>query len=354
MIYIMREVEQLLHTNLVLLLNNILSPCTILLVNKIQGQAFNRPLRVLLDSGLDCSHIQKRVLPPGVEATSVNKATIGITGSATVAEELELQDMVLPEFSHTLRVNDTFRCYVMNNASVYDVILGRDFLMAVGIDVLHSAQEVKLMDIRLPFRRRDSLEDPFDLNTTCLETLAADVDDREPFSIMDAQYEAVNPRQVAEAQTHLSPSQRKELGDLLCKFPRLFDGTLRSYQGPKVHLELKEGAQDVHQRAYLVPDANLEAFKKELDHLCENRCARTLRSIGLGIANIYYPQERWMSSIGYLMSVLSTRSSSVKCILFPAFMNYYASGRDINILRSSIFRCSITPSISMTNPRTIV
>ena len=86
---------------------------------------------------------------------------------------------------------------------------------------------------------------------------------------LDAKYEAVNPRQVAEAQIHLSPSQCKELGDLLCKFPRLFDGTLRSYQGPKVHLELKEGAQLVHQRAHPVPDANLEAFKKELAHLCQ-------------------------------------------------------------------------------------
>ena len=101
--------------------------------NKIQGQAFNRPLRVLFDSGSDFSHIQKRVLPPGVEATSVNKAIIGMTGLATVAEEVDLQDMVLPEFSCTLRINDTFRCYVMNNASIYDVILGRDFLMAVGI-----------------------------------------------------------------------------------------------------------------------------------------------------------------------------------------------------------------------------
>ena len=123
-------------------IDNILPPCTILLVNKIQGQPFNRPLRVLLDSGSDCSHIQKRVLPPGVEATSVNKAIIGMTGSATVAEEVELQDMVLPEFSRTLCINDTFRCYVMNNASVYDVIFGRDFLMAVGIDVHHSTQEM--------------------------------------------------------------------------------------------------------------------------------------------------------------------------------------------------------------------
>ena len=70
-----------------------------------------------------------------------------MTGSATaVAEEVELQDMVLPEFNHTLRIIDTFRCYVMHNASVYDVILGHDFLMVLGIDVLYSTQEMKWLD----------------------------------------------------------------------------------------------------------------------------------------------------------------------------------------------------------------
>ena len=41
------------------IIDSTLSPCTMLLVNKIQGKAFNRPRKILFDSGSDCSHIQK-------------------------------------------------------------------------------------------------------------------------------------------------------------------------------------------------------------------------------------------------------------------------------------------------------
>ena len=116
----------------------------------------------------------------------------------------------------------------MDNDSTYNAIMGHDFLMAVSIDVLHSSQESKWMDIWLPFRRRDSIDDPLDLHTACLEVLAADVDELELFSNMEAKYDAIDPREVANAQQHLTPSQCQDLGDLLCKFPKLFDGTLRS------------------------------------------------------------------------------------------------------------------------------
>ena len=55
--------------------------------------------------------------------------------------------MILPKFSCTLCISDSFTCYVMDNDSAYDAILGHDFLMAVGIDVLHSSQESKWMDL---------------------------------------------------------------------------------------------------------------------------------------------------------------------------------------------------------------
>ena len=49
------------------------------------------------------------------------------------------------------------------------------------------------MDLRLPFCHRDAFDDPFDLHSACLEVLAVDVDELEPFSIMEAKYDAVDP-----------------------------------------------------------------------------------------------------------------------------------------------------------------
>ena len=140
-----------LHSNLHI--DNLLSPCSIMLVKTIQGQVCCHPLRVLFDSGSDSSHIQRRAIPDGAIPSKIGKRTtiIGMTGSATVTEEIELQDIILPEFSRSLRISDSFKCLVMNSKSVYDVIFGRDFLMAVGIDILHSSQEMQWMDLRIHF-----------------------------------------------------------------------------------------------------------------------------------------------------------------------------------------------------------
>ena len=81
------------------------------------------------------------------------------------------------------------------------------------------------MGSKIPFRRRDKVIDPFDLNTLCFETLAADGDGIEPTSsILDAKYEAVDTADVAAQQKHLSQTQRDDLAALLRKFPRLSMG----------------------------------------------------------------------------------------------------------------------------------
>ena len=72
--------------------------------------------------------------------------------------------------------------------------------MSVGIDILHSSQEIKWMDIRIPFRNRNTYFDPFDLHTSCLDALSADMEDLERPSIIDAQYQAIDPKTIAKNQ----------------------------------------------------------------------------------------------------------------------------------------------------------
>jgi hypothetical protein len=136
------------------------------------------------------------VLPKGTVTTLIKRAIIGLTGTGTIVEEVTFDNMLLPECSRSLRINDQFRCFVMDNMSLYDVIFSHDFLSAIGIDVLHSSNEVEWLGIHIPFHHWDASKNPFDLITECLEMLAADLEELEAPSILDAKYDAVNPTEM--------------------------------------------------------------------------------------------------------------------------------------------------------------
>ena len=184
----------------------------------IQGIVFNRPLVALLDTGSDQSHIQRRVLPPNVQPKNIQRPIVGINGKGLITEEVLLKDMLFPEISRSLRINDTFPCNVMDTESSYDIILGRDFLTPVGLDIKNSTQEVVWMEQTHPFRLKDALTDPYTLYNECLDALASE--------ILEAKYDATTGAEVAALQMHLSQQQREELATLLDRFSKLFDGTL--------------------------------------------------------------------------------------------------------------------------------
>jgi hypothetical protein len=91
-------------------------------------------------------------------------------------------------------------------------------------------------------------------------------EDRENYvgQILESKYDQVSPAEVAAAQKHLTPEQRKSIETLATKYPRLFSGKLGVYPGRKIHLEVEPGAIPVHARPYSVARLHLEVFKQEL------------------------------------------------------------------------------------------
>ena len=63
--------------------------------------------------------------------------------------------------------------------------------------------------------------------------------------------------------------QRVQLHELLKQFLRLFDGQLKTFKGPLIHLELNENPVLVHHRPYAIPTSHLAVFKHELLYLIE-------------------------------------------------------------------------------------
>ena len=113
-----------------------LRPITFMIAECIQGERTKLPLKVLMNPGSDFSYIPERVLPKGaVPKTAVRAApTKTLTGIQTFDRMVELKGVILPEFSRSKKIDEISVCYVAKQHTNTDVILGNDFLQAIGIN----------------------------------------------------------------------------------------------------------------------------------------------------------------------------------------------------------------------------
>ena len=86
-------------------------------------------------------------------------------------------------------------------------------------------------------------------------------------TICTSLYEPSNLQDIVDKCVYLVPSQCEQLYSLLNQFHNLFDGRLKTFKGPPVHLELIENPVPVRRRPYTIPTSHLAVFKEELRHL---------------------------------------------------------------------------------------
>ena len=63
--------------------------------------------------------------------------------------------------------------------------------------------------------------------------------------------------------TYLASQQQQDLWVILGKFPTLFKGIHKTYNGDLVHLRLKPNATPSFSHPYLLPQVQLQVIKKE-------------------------------------------------------------------------------------------
>jgi hypothetical protein len=86
--------------------------------------------------------------------------------------------------------------------------------------------------------------------------------------ILDAKHEIVQIDDVVNQLEHLYTRQKADIKQVFGQFTKIFDGNLGVYPHQKFHIELEPNAKPKHARPYPLPVICLEAFKKELTHLC--------------------------------------------------------------------------------------
>ena len=116
-----------------------LVPISLATVQQFSGVSSPTPLVVLFDSGSQLSFLKRSKVPKECDISTVEQPVRGLTGTSHLTEEVTLTGITLPEFSASKRIDSSLRCLLLDEHqedSTYDMILGLDFLCAIGIDII--------------------------------------------------------------------------------------------------------------------------------------------------------------------------------------------------------------------------
>ena len=251
-----------------------------------------KPFLCLLDSGATGCWISRSKLPPYIRTYHVAPITNQtLAGTFTANEEVKLYKILLPEFHKTRRIQ-TLTARIFDHGCRYDMILGRNLMNDLGI-VLHFNTKSMAWDGSIvTMREYDQTQEQTSLATNLLlDIIDSNLEANDSITLLDqpsdvhyqekdvdpsgyktktirtSLYEPSNLQDIVDKCVYLLPSQREKLYSLLAQFHNLFDGRLKTFKGPPVHLELIENPVPVRRRPYTIPTSQLAVFKEELRRL---------------------------------------------------------------------------------------
>ena len=256
-----------------------LTPVTIMVADTIGTVKSRRLLKVLLDSGSTTTLINKKCLPRKCLPckTSQSRMVNTLAGNYQSSAMVIMRNLRLPELDKNRNIEQHKALIFESENCKYDVILGADFLTKTGIDVKYSTNTIEWFENELPLRDPHLLKDKDFASMATIIEIQQEVeffgmDWYDPncyaIEILDAKYESVQIDDVVNQLEHLNIQQKADVKQVLTEFTKLFDGTLGVYPHRKFQIDLEPNAKPKHARPYPVPVVHLEAFKKELVHLC--------------------------------------------------------------------------------------
>ena len=154
--------------------------------------------------------------------------------------------------------------HAVKDVGTYDMILGRDVMSFLGIDILFSQKVVTWNGSELPFK---PISADVDKDHHVEESMAVHTSTKRIKEILDAKCEAADLDQVCALQEHPSLMHHQQLKQLLDKCAELFDGTLGTWNLEPV--ELKPDATPCHARLCPILRVHQETPKMEVECLVE-------------------------------------------------------------------------------------
>ena len=161
-----------------------LVPISLTTVHQFSGVSSPTPLVVLFDCGSQLSFLKRSKVLKDCVISTIEQPVRGLTSTSHLTEELTLTGITLPEFSTSKRIDSSLRCLLLDEPqedSTYDMILGLDFLCAVGIDILCRQKQLRWDDATLAFQPRDTYKETHtNLHARTIEAFTYSDEDDDP------------------------------------------------------------------------------------------------------------------------------------------------------------------------------
>ena len=200
-----------------------LKPIAFVRFNTRLGKPKPVTIRALLDSGGSESLVTNEFAKKLRVKTSQTASTVWTTpgGAMTTKSKVKAQ-FTLPELQDDKLIE--WDLHVADALGKYDMIIGRDLLEFLKIDLLFSDQSMQWGTANMPFKDGDAtVKDAYHVSE---ETPALAEAHERPKNIPDAKYEEADLEKVCKEQIQLDLDEQDKLYSLLRRYSSLFDGGL--------------------------------------------------------------------------------------------------------------------------------
>jgi len=191
------------------------------------------------------------------------------TGVLLTKGKAVIEALSLPQFTKKCQVSSTFHLFEKRENDKYDIILGRDFLQAIGLVIDYSTSQFTWDNISITmvpsgYWTKEKIKSIAKTWNTPITEAVSEVHLTE---ILPAEYKPTDINDVITNQTHLSPAEQEKLGNVLLDFTELFKGQCGKYNGEPVSLELILGSKLYYGKPFSIPKAYEQVTKDEIKRL---------------------------------------------------------------------------------------
>jgi transposase InsO family protein/exonuclease VII small subunit len=228
-------------------------------------------MKILLDSGCGATLINQSLIGK-LKTTKEQKCKWKTkAGNFTTNRKCKIK-FSLPALFENRDID--WNCYVDESSPtscLYDLIIGRDLMHELGIDICFSTAEIKWDNASIAMQPTERL-DELNIEEFEQEILFAhdpDTTDAERIqNIVESKYCPADLEALVKECKELEKLQQEKLFNLLSKFAPLFDGTLGTWKTDPIELELKDpNEKPYHAKPYPIPHSQEKKLREEVERL---------------------------------------------------------------------------------------